>query len=88
MLTLRGLSNRKRQGRGRKVNPEVIVRGLSPDRNRHWVRKLWTLRKRGDVETFAAYIQNVHPHRIPPEVRDVREYVRCMLRGLLYGDDL
>jgi hypothetical protein len=87
MLTLRGLSNRKRQGRGRKVNPEVIVRGLSPDRNRHWVRRFWSLRKRRDVETFADYIRDVHPHRIPPEVCDVREYVRCMLRGLL-GDDL
>ena len=83
MLTLRGLSNRKRQGRSRKVNPEVIVRGLSPDRNRHWVRKLWTLRKRGDVDSFASYIQHIHPHRIPPEVRKVQEYVRCVLRGLI-----
>ncbi len=85
MLTLRGLSNRQRQGRGRKVNHEVIVRGLARDPNRHWVRKLWTLRKRGNVETFAAYVRDIHPHKIPPEVRDVREYVLCMLRGLYDG---
>jgi hypothetical protein len=78
----------KRQGRGRLVNPEIVTRGLPADRSRHWIRKLWSLRKRGDVETFAAYIREIHPHRIPPEVRDVREYVRCMLRGLLTGDDL
>jgi hypothetical protein len=88
MPTARGLSNRKRQGRGRKVNPEVIVRGLPRDPNRHWVRRLWLLRKRWDVETFADYIHRTHPHGIPPEVRDVQEYVRCMLRGLLDGDDL
>jgi hypothetical protein len=78
----------RRQGRGRQINIEVITRGLPRDRNRYWVRKLWTLRKRGDVETFAAYIQNIHPHKIPPEVCDVREYVCCMLRGLLGRDDL
>jgi hypothetical protein len=73
----------RRQGRGRQINVEVITRGLSPDRNRHWVRKLWVLRKRSDIESFAAYIQNFHPHRIPPEVHNVREYVRCVLRGLV-----
>ena len=88
MRTARGLSNRKRQGRKRKINPEVIVQGLPRDPNRHWVRRLWSLRKRWDVETFADYINRIHPHRIPPEVRDVQEYVRCMLRGLLCGDDL
>jgi len=62
---------------------EIVTRGLSPDRNRQWIRKLWSLRRRGSIETFAAYIQSIHPHRIPPKVIRVEEYVRCMLRGLL-----
>jgi hypothetical protein len=65
---------------------EIVTRGLPPDRNRHWIRELWSLRERGDVETFAAYIQQVHPHRVPREVSNAEEYVHCMLRGLL--DDL
>lgn len=81
MPTQRGLSNRKRQGRGRKNNPVVIVCGLEPDPKRHWLRTLWKRRPQ-DVDAFAQYIRQNHPHMLPKDVQNVAEYVRCMLRGL------
>ena len=82
---MRGRSNQRRQGRGRKSNPEIIVCGLPPDPKRHWLRTLWKRRPaslRVDVDSFAEYIRQKHPHMLPKEVQNVAEYVRCMLRGL------
>jgi hypothetical protein len=39
-----------------------------------------------DVDSFAEYVRQKHPHMLPKEVQNVAEYVRCMLRGLL-GDE-
>lgn len=59
--------------------------GLPPDPKRHWLRLLWKRRPaslRMDVDSFAEYIRQNHPHMLPKEVQNVAEYVRCMLRGL------
>jgi hypothetical protein len=39
-----------------------------------------------DVDSFAEYIRQNHPHMLPKEVQNVTEYVRCMLRGLYDGE--
>lgn len=59
--------------------------GLPPDPKRHWLRLLWKRRPaslRVDVDSFAEYIRQNHPNKLPKEVQNVTEYVRCMLRGL------
>ena len=59
--------------------------GLPPDPKRHWLRLLWKRRPtnlRVDVDSFAEYIHQKHPHMLPKEVQNIAEYVRCMLRGL------
>ena len=61
------------------------MRGLEPDINRDWLRKLWIMR--GDrpgasVETFTAYICAKHPHMMPKDCRDPLEQMQCILRGL------
>ena len=35
---------------------------------------------RVDVDSFAEYIRQNHPNKLPKEVQNVTEYVRCMLR--------
>ena len=63
--------------------------GLPPDPKRHWLRTLWKRRPaslRVDVDSFAEYIRQNHPHMLPKEVQNVTEYVRCMLRGLYDGE--
>jgi len=60
------------------------VCGLEPDPKRHWLRLLWKHKRHWqDVDAYAQYIRDNHPHMLPKDVRDVGEYVRCMLRGLL-----
>ena len=91
MPKLRGLSNRKRQGRGRKNNPEIIVCGLAPDTGREWLRKFYARRTqplRPHPDTFAEYVRQNHPHKLPKGVVNVAEYMRCVLRGLYRDDDL
>jgi hypothetical protein len=81
--TQRGLSNRKRQGRGCKVNPEVIVRGLPPDPKRHWLRLLWKRKRHWhSLDAFTEYVQANHPHMLPEWATDVGTHMRCVLRGL------
>jgi hypothetical protein len=55
---------------------------LAPDPKRHWLRRLWARRKRKDVESFARDIQAHHPHMLPEGLRDLSEYMHCVLRGL------
>ena len=76
----------KRQGRGRRNNPEIVVYGLERDPKRHWLRTLWKKHPH-NVDAFAAYILANHPHMLPPEVTDVHEYMRCALRGLFRDRD-
>ena len=62
---------------------EIVTRGLPADRNRHWLRVLWQRQRNRDVGSFADYIREQHPDKIPANVRNVREYMRCVLRGLI-----
>jgi hypothetical protein len=55
---------------------------LAPDPKRHWLRRLWTRRKRKDVESFARYVQATHPHMLPKGLFNLAGYMRCVLRGL------
>ena len=58
------------------MNPEVIVCGLVPDPKRHWLRLLWEHKRHWqDVDAFARYIQDNHPHMLPKD--------RAERRGIL-----
>ncbi len=74
----------RRQGRGQRVPPaEIVTCGLLRDSKRHWLRVLWQRQRTRDVDSFADYIREQHPDKIPANVRNVREYMRCALRGLV-----
>ena len=74
------------QLKAQKVNPEVIVCGLPPDPKRHWLRLLWKRKRHWqDVASVTQYVREYHPHMLPEWAVDLREHMRCVLRGLL-GD--
>jgi hypothetical protein len=56
---------------------------LEPDPHRHWLRKLWQRKRaRMTVDAYALYVQRSHPHMLPKDLRDLSEYMHCVLRGL------